>query len=222
MSGRSPPGPRGAGARTLILVRHARPSIDPERPAAEWALSPEGRAAAAALGPRLAPWAPGRMLSSPEPKALETARCLARALGLDEKRLEVVPGLREQDRTGVPFFEEPGEFERRVVGLFRRPDEPSLGPESAAAAERRFTEAVRGALERRRPPCVALVTHGTVMSLFLGRATGLDPLAIWRRLDLPAWTVLRWPEGRLLGSEPSLRGVPAAREERGADAGRSL
>jgi broad specificity phosphatase PhoE len=105
----------------------------------------------------------------------------------------------------VPFFETQEEFERRVTELFERPAECVLGRESAAEACRRFSTAVRGALDSHPDACLTFVTHGTVMSLFLGSRSTLEPLDLWRRLGMPAYAVLEWPTGRIveLVSEPA-------------------
>lgn len=58
----------------LVLVRHAMPKIEPGAPAPSWRLGRAGRAAAAALG-QFVP--AGYLVSSDEPKALETAELVA-------------------------------------------------------------------------------------------------------------------------------------------------
>src|SRR4051794_41967110 len=58
---------------SCLLIRHAAPAIEPARPAAAWPLCDEGRAAARALGASLSLDA---VVSSPEPKALQTAAAL--------------------------------------------------------------------------------------------------------------------------------------------------
>jgi broad specificity phosphatase PhoE len=45
---------------------------------------------------------------------------------------------------------------------------------------------------------VAVVTHGTVMTLFVTRAAGLEAFPFWKRLGLPAFVVLSWPGFGLL------------------------
>jgi broad specificity phosphatase PhoE len=41
-------------------------------------------------------------------------------------------------------------------------------------------------------------THGTVLSLFVARATGMEPLALWKHLGLPSFVVLRFPQLELV------------------------
>jgi broad specificity phosphatase PhoE len=41
---------------------------------------------------------------------------------------------------------------------------------------------------------LVVVTHGTVLSLYVPAVTGLDLVALWRRLDLPSYVVLARPD----------------------------
>jgi broad specificity phosphatase PhoE len=162
----------------LVLIRHSVPEVDPARPADEWRLSEEGRARCAALATRVRALAPRRLLSSPEPKALETAELIAPALGL-EVEVEVERDLREHERRTLPFLPR-DEFVRRMREFFARPDEVVLGEESAGAARGRFS-AVVDSVERP----AAVVTHGTVIALY---RAGSDPdggFAFWEGLALP-------------------------------------
>jgi broad specificity phosphatase PhoE len=68
--------------RTLILIKHALPEIDPERPAPEWHLGDTGRAQAETLAEQLRAYAPQRVLTSVESKAHETGEIVANQLGL--------------------------------------------------------------------------------------------------------------------------------------------
>lgn len=186
---------RAPPARTLLLIRHARSQADPDRPPEEWPLAARGPSGAASLAPMLARFGPGRLLSSPEPKARQTAEILGRHLDLD---VRIIDGLREHDRTGVPFFESQEEFERRVAEVFERPTERVLGGESGAEACRRFTAALEDVLASSADECIAFVTHGTVMSLYLGSLGTVDPLRLWRLLGMPAYAAVEWPTGRLI------------------------
>jgi broad specificity phosphatase PhoE len=160
----------------LLLIRHSVPEIDPARPAEEWQLSEEGRARCEHLGAQVAAHRPERLLSSPEPKALETAELIAPALGLE---VEVDGDLREHQRRSLPFLPR-AEFLRRMGEFFARPDEVVVGEESAGAARVRFAAVVDSV---GRP--AAVVTHGTVIALY---AAGSDPdggFGFWKTLALP-------------------------------------
>src|SRR4051794_41497745 len=73
---------------SCLLIRHAAPAIEPARPAAAWPLCDEGRAAARALGASLSLDA---VVSSPEPKALQTAAALGAPVAVDGRLREHDP-----------------------------------------------------------------------------------------------------------------------------------
>lgn len=118
------------------------------------------------------------IVSSPEPKALETATALGAPLEID-------PRLREHDRSGVGWFATQAAFVRAVEAAFARPGEVVLGVESFDAAHARFAAAVDAAARAHPGERVALVSHGTVIALYAGRAWGAEPAAVWRGLALP-------------------------------------
>ncbi|MDP2772025.1 MAG: phosphoglycerate mutase family protein [Nocardioides sp.] len=91
---------------TLFLVRHGRPLVDRDRPAAEWELDPAGFDDVWALResgrlPQRAAW-----FCSPEPKAVATAQLLT------EGDVGIVDDLREH--------EHPSACRDRVVPAVRR------------------------------------------------------------------------------------------------------
>lgn len=92
----------------LILVKHSQSRPQPGIPASEWRLSDEGRMRCRALSDGLAPYRPSRLVSSTEPKAIETGRLVSDHLGL---RCEPVEGLHEHLRQNVEFLTEE-RFER--------------------------------------------------------------------------------------------------------------
>ncbi len=152
------------------FVRHAQVSLELERPASEWRLSPAGRAAAAELARRLAPVP--RVISSPEPKAVATAEPLAR---LSSVELELDERLREVRRdTNLPS----ADAHRAAVRDYLR-GRAIDGWEPRAEAEARFAAALEGVDD------AAVVTHATVLALFLGY--GFDQ---WARIELP--DVIGW------------------------------
>jgi broad specificity phosphatase PhoE len=170
---------------TLLLIRHSEPAIDPAAPASAWPLSPVGRARCQRLAEALRRHAPGHIAASREPKAAETARLAAAALGVDSS---VAAGLEEHHRETVPFL---ADFPRHIAAFFARPEERVLGEETAAEARARFAGAVDDLVAAWRwpgPPC--LVAHGTVISLYLAGRLGRDPFPIWESLRCPSLLVV--------------------------------
>ncbi|WP_165372477.1 histidine phosphatase family protein [Nocardioides iriomotensis] len=165
----------------LYLVRHARPRVDPALPADRWELDPAGLPDLAALAvserlPRRARW-----YSSPEPKALATARRLTTT------PVRVAPDLVEHRRE-ARWFDDRGDFHDAVRRAFARPGERSMPEwEPLADLEARLVPAVREILARHPVDDVVLVGHGTAWTVLRAALTG-EPA------DLDAWAALRMPD----------------------------
>lgn len=178
----------------LMLVRHSYPEIEPALPANRWHLSETGRRRCKPLADRLAVHQPDAIVTSLEPKALETGQIVAGLLG---KPCETAPGLHEHERRGVGFGSKE-RFESSVAEFFARPRQLVFGEETADQAHQRFSRAIADVIELHPDQNVAVVAHGTVMTLFVTRAAGLEPLPFWKRLGLPAFVVLSCPRFDLL------------------------
>ncbi|GAA3335243.1 histidine phosphatase family protein [Curtobacterium albidum] len=159
------------------FLTHAEVVVDPEVPIESWGLSAAGRRRAAAAH-RLA-WSPdvGRIVSSAERKAEETATVLARAVGSGPD-VQVEPALGEIDRSATGYLP-PAEFEAVVDAFFARPDESVRGWERAVDAQARIVAAVRALT---RTGDVTVVSHGAVGALLLADLRGVP---ISRALDQP-------------------------------------
>ena len=160
----------------LYLVRHGRVLIDRARPAHQWALDPAHADDVRALRPRLpehAAW-----FSSPEPKALATARLLT------DEPIEVVGELREHERNNTEWVDD---FHAVVRRAFEHPEVSAYaGWEPLAETRRRVATAVEGILDQHPDHDVVLVGHGTAWTLVRAELTGEPPdLDWWMGLSLP-------------------------------------
>lgn len=173
----------------LILVRHGRPKIDPDMPPTTWPLCPEGREAVEKLAAALDDFRPTGLVSSPEPKALETAQILGQRLGLT---VEADAGLHEHKRQHLSFGTEQ-EFRQRIAAVFANPTQAVHGGETAHEA----CERLAAALAKHQGAPLVAVTHGTVLSLYLGWKLGCDAHDLWRSLHMPDAFVLD-AEGQLI------------------------
>ena len=170
----------------LILVKHSIPQIEIELPANAWRLSEEGLLRAHRLAEHLQSLAPEVIVSSSEPKAKETADVLASRLQLEMKS---DPLLREHDRSNVPYLSHEA-FQGSVRAFFQNPDELVFGQETANQAHARFYRAVHAVLNEHKNKTVVIVTHGTVISLFVSRLTGSSDLELWNMLGLPSFVAM--------------------------------
>src|SRR4051812_42241799 len=179
----------------LILIKHASPQVVPAVPPQQWQLSDRGRQSCFALAERLRPHQPHVVISSNEPKAVETAQLVAAELNLPH---ETADDLFEHDRSNVPHMRS-GEFISMVELFFRRPDELVLGEETATEARQRFDDAVKAVLRGRdAADNIAIVSHGTVIALYLAQHLRQPPFQLWRQLGLPSMVVMELPDHRLV------------------------
>ncbi|MBZ5759670.1 MULTISPECIES: histidine phosphatase family protein [Rhizobium] len=158
-----------------LYITHPQVQIDPDVPVPQWGLSDLGRARTGQAAAQ--PWAAtlGRIVSSDETKAIETANLLATAAGLT---VEIVGGMHENDRSATGFLP-PMAFEEAADWFFAHPDESFRGWERATDAQARIVGAVDAVLDAHDPSTpIAFVGHGGVGTLLkchlMGRAIGRD------------------------------------------------
>jgi len=168
----------------LHYVSHPEVIIDPEVPVPAWVLSKQGRDRAQALVGQ--PWVEsvGRVVSSPETKARQTADVVASHLDLI---VEVRPTTCELDRSSTGYV--PAERHEELADrLFATPDRNAAGWERAVDAQARMVAALSDVIAD-GPDDVAVVGHGGVGTLLLCHLAGLP---IDRRHDQPTagcfWT----------------------------------
>ena len=187
--------------RKLVLVRHSLPQMDRNAQRNLWHLSDEGRRRCNALAEALAGVAPRLIASSTEPKAVQTANIVAERLDTPHREFE---GLHEHDRSNVEFL--PAEdFDPAIASFFASPDELVLGKETASQAHKRFSGAVQAVLAEAPDGNVAIVSHGTVMALFVAKWAGIEAVTLWRRLGLPSLVELSLPEFELISVTEEIR-----------------
>jgi 2,3-bisphosphoglycerate-dependent phosphoglycerate mutase len=156
----------------LLFVRHTAVELLDGVPPRDWPVTEEGRRAAERLA-REPIWRElAHVATSPEGKAVATARPLARAAELAPR---VDDDLREVARD-VPVLPR-GEYVDLVTRWLGGEDVPGLEPQEQAA--RRFAAAVDRAAAASPGP-TAVVSHGLVLALHLG----LTPNE-WAALPLP-------------------------------------
>ena len=180
---------------TTILVKHSLSQINPATPAKQWVLSAEGQRRCLPLAEQLIHYHPDIIITSDEPKAIETGQLVAEHLAIP--RL-IGRGLHEHERQNAPFFPTVEAFQAAVKRFFEQPDQLVFGEETADEAYFRFANAVADVLETHPRQTVVIVTHGTVLTLFVSRLFELDPYPFWKSLTLPSFVVLEQPPWRLM------------------------
>jgi broad specificity phosphatase PhoE len=151
-------------------------------PPKQWRLSQPGLDLCLPLADALRPYTPEILLSSREPKAIDTANLIANQLGLS---VHIAAGLDEHRR---PYIAEG--FKDLMQRFFQAPDECVFGEESAVEATDRFGTAVDAAVKVNAGNTLAIVTHGTVLALYAAPLFGLEPYFLWTRMSHPSFVVL--------------------------------
>jgi broad specificity phosphatase PhoE len=161
----------------LVLIKHAMPIPEATKAAKDWNLGDKGKTRAKLLAERLRLYLPFSLYSSKEPKAKESAEVISSELGIN---FITVEGLEEIDRPVLPWLSqiEHRDFNKR---LFETPDRPVVGKESANQALERFCQAIHGNIEKALIiGNVVIVTHGTVISLFVEEHNQVDAFELWK------------------------------------------
>ena len=133
-------------------------------------------------------------MSSTEPKAEHTASLIARQLGLDSSTSDA---LREHRRPGEYLPE--ADFHSRIRDFFENPTRVVYGEESCDDLGLRIENEVHTALSRDQSKNAVLVTHGTAMTSFIMRHWQVDPFALWKSLELPAYLAFTVPAFDIVG-----------------------
>ena len=160
-------------------------------------LSPRGLRQAEALARALADHPLAAVYASPLARALDTARPVAAAQGLEPAVLEALAELDFGEVEGLRY----DEIEAARPELFRAwMDEPARvrfpGGEGLADLRARVLPAVEQIRARHERETVAVVAHGGVVRVVLAEALGLDDGALFR-LDLSEGgvSVVDWLDG---------------------------
>lgn len=166
----------------VTYVRHAMPCSAADVDSTEWHLDEEGRRASATLADRLEiSDRIGALVSSSEPKALETASVIGERWGT---ATTVDPRLREVVRPWV------GEGYRHVAHRYLRGELPE-GWEPHEEVAARASAAVAEARASTEGP-VVVVSHGLLLAVHLGDVltVGFDREGFWSCLSFPdAWSL---------------------------------
>jgi broad specificity phosphatase PhoE len=162
---------------SILFVRHSLPVISADDAPGVWPLSPIGRTRAAELGSRLSTAGasePAQVVASSETKAIETAQLL------DPGTVRIDPRLSEVSK---PWYQSADDHEAAAITYLAGRDLSQW--ERSSSALSRFDAAIADVTG----DLTAIITHGTVLSLWLGRRVDdLDAIDFWSGLEMPdAW-----------------------------------
>lgn len=154
-----------------MIVRyltHPQVAIDPLVPVERWGLNDLGHLRVQAVVNSAAFRNTRSVISSAETKAIETARPIAEALGVE---LMVRDKMHENDRSATGYLP-PEEFETVADQFFASPDQSVRGWERAVDAQARIVAETLAALADAPEGDVLLAGHGGVGTLLLCHIAG--------------------------------------------------
>lgn len=178
----------------LRYITHPEVTVDPSVAVTRWNLSPVGLARAHAIVRQ--PWASaiGRIVSSTEAKAVQTATILSEHLGIS---IEIREDLGENDRSATGFVA-PTRFEALADAFFAEPTRSVAGWERADDAQRRIVAGLADLLDADAADIdIAIIGHGAVGTLWYSAVSGQP---IDRRHDQPGqghYFTVDLPSGRV-------------------------
>ena len=138
---------------------------------------------------------PSILVSSTEPKAVQTAAVISDHLGLE---LSTWDGLREHRRSGE--FLARADFHSSIESFFKIPSKVVFGSESCEELGLRIESEVEAALSHDSEKNAILVTHGTAMTSFVMRHWEVKPFELWKSLELPAYLAFTVPAFDIVGA----------------------
>ena len=88
--------------------------------------------------------------------------------------------------------------------MLRKPDQLVLGEETASAALDRFERAILRVISAHPDQTIAVVSHGTVIAMFLAQHSHQPAFSLWRQMGLPSYAVLGLAEMALTELVPRM------------------
>jgi len=181
--------------RIIVLIRHSNTQPDPNSVSKNWTLTEDGEANALKLSSRLTEYNITKIYASEEPKACATGEIIGHELGLS---YEIAEGLHETRRETAPFYDSKDDFIQAVKVAMDSPDEILYGEEAFADALKRFETSLNTLIFNHPQENLAIVSHGTVMSLFISKILGMNTYSVWQCLGMPAYIAFKLPDWQLV------------------------
>ena len=179
---------------TIIFIRHAPTQINKNIVARNWTLTEDSQRLCKILAQKIKHHTIDQIYTSTERKAQLTGQYIADELKLPNPIVKA----NLQETESSKFYESQTEFRETVKLAMRHPQELHFGDETFYDAKMRFSVQVSNLAQRHQNETVAIVTHGRILSMYLGDIMQEAPEIIWERLQMPAFAVLSWQEQTIL------------------------
>jgi|GEM_PF-5947693 len=173
----------------ILFLRHFKPKMEKDRHASEWGLDYSARQSLEELLSSGKLSRVGRIISSPEKKALLTAKEISERLDLP---LDETPLASEIDRRKSGFIDG-GYFD--VVSRYLSEDgsEASKIWESIPSVRNRARKLI-ALLSGKEENALLVVTHGMFLSIILSKAKGTDASEEWKNIGTGALIEMEFSE----------------------------
>ncbi len=183
--------------------------MDPTRPPNEWELSDQGRTQVKTL--TTAPFWENvaALYSSGQPKAMGAAGAIS---AYHHIPMNTLSGLSEVAR-GTEVYHSAGDYDTILGKFFAYPDHVVAGWERGTDALARFSRAVEYIISQHPDESVALLSHGTILTLFTAMLDQEPPtLDRWRAIGFASVATMQVKNYRLITTfiGAPYEGVPIA------------
>ncbi len=175
---------------TFIFIRHAPTLPDKNQHATKWQLSADSEKLCYQLAEQIKSYKIAKIYTSTESKAQLTGQFVAEKLG--NIPLEIADNLQEAIRHSKAFYDSQHDFRAAVEAAMLSPDKLLFGDETFTAANNRMAEQIEKLAKQHSGETVGVVTHGRVLSMYLGSIMKQSPVEIWQKLKMPAYAMLSW------------------------------
>lgn len=172
----------------IIFIRHAPTMPDKNQHSTKWQLSEDSQRLCYQLAEQIKVHEIAKIYTSTESKAQLTGQFVAEKLG--DVPLEIADNVQETIRHSKAFYNSQDDFRAAVQAAMQSPDELRFGDETFTDARNRFATQVEQLAKKHKDETIAIVTHGRVLSIYLGSVMKISPVEIWQKLKMPAYAVL--------------------------------
>jgi broad specificity phosphatase PhoE len=167
----------------LYLVRHPRTHVDPSRNPHDWGLSEQGQIQVNALLDATFWQGVSAVYASTQNKASEPARVIGTRYKIP---VTALAALSEVQR-GTENFISASEFDQQLSRFFSSPNVSVAGWERATDALHRFDSTVENIRLSHKGKSFAVISHGTILSLYYSKLMGKSPMIdVWRTIGFAA------------------------------------
>lgn len=174
----------------IIFIRHAPTKPDKTQHSTQWQLSEDSQKLCYQLAEQIKHHNITKIYTSIEPKAQLTGKFIAEKLEITSIASE--DNLQETERHSKAFYDNQNTFRLAVQEAMLFPNNLIFGDETFTDARIRFTSQVEQLANKHPDETIVIVTHGRILSMYLGDIMKQSPETIWKKLQMPAYAILSW------------------------------